>query len=111
MTGRLPSHLIVSALLRRANDTGGMGMVRARGDAQAGALLFLVEDPDGTQMFERGIGPDGQPALIESRSGATDGGSVDDYWQRRRARDPDLWVVELNVPQAQRLIVEMLGLN
>ncbi len=37
MDDRLPSHMLVTALLRRMNDSGGMGMVLAKGDAQGGA--------------------------------------------------------------------------
>ena len=36
MTARLPTQLVVGALLRRVNDAGGIAMVRARGEAQGG---------------------------------------------------------------------------
>jgi hypothetical protein len=38
MTRRLPTHLLVAALIRRVNDAGGIAVVRARGDADAGAI-------------------------------------------------------------------------
>lgn len=37
MDSRLPSGMLVTALLRRMNDSGGMGMVLAKGDPQGGA--------------------------------------------------------------------------
>lgn len=108
MTGRLPSGVLVSAMLRGANDAGGMGMVLAKGDAQAGAILVVVAEPGGPErLVERGIGPDGEPAVIES----TPADDLAGYWLRRRVRDPDLWVVELVVPGAQRLVADTLGLN
>lgn len=107
MSARLPSGIMVSALLRRANDSGGMGMVRARGDEQAGAVLVIATGHDATpRLMERGIGPDGRVAMIESTP--RDGESVDEYWRRRRSRDPDLWVVELDSPSAERFVAETM---
>lgn len=37
MDSRLPSGMLVTALLRRMNDSGGMGMVLARAIRKAGA--------------------------------------------------------------------------
>lgn len=104
MSGRLPTDLVVGALLRRVNDAGGMAMVRAKGDAQAGGVLLLLEDGGEARAVERGIGPDGTDALIDS----TPASGVEDYWRRRRSRDPDLWVVELVVAGAERFAAESL---
>ena len=104
MTDRLPSGLLVSAMLRQANDAGGFGAVLAKGDAQAGGILVVVVEQGMERLFERGIGPEGAPALIES----TPTDDLVTYWQRRRQRDADLWVIELNVPGAQRLVAETL---
>ena len=104
MSNRLPTGLLVSAMLRQANDAGGFGVVRARGDPQAGAVLVIAIDAGQTRLLERGLGPDGRESLIDS----TPADSVDDYWRRRRVRDPDLWVIELDVPDAERLVAESL---
>jgi hypothetical protein len=37
-----------------------------------------------------------------------DGGAVSDYWQRRRSRDPDLWVLELDIAAAERFAAETI---
>ncbi|HEX8485169.1 DUF1491 family protein [Sphingomonas sp.] len=108
MSDRLPTGILVSALLRRVNDSGGMAAVVAKGNAQGGGVLVVILDRAGSaRVFERGIGPAGQIALIES----TPSGSVDDYWRRRRARDPDLWVIELDSPQAERFAAETMLVN
>ena len=105
MSGRLPTGLLVSALLRRVNDSGGMGAVLAKGDAQAGGVLVLLAERDSEpRAIERGLGPDGAVALIESRKGD----DIADYWRRRRQRDPDLWIVELDSPHAERFAAETL---
>ncbi len=105
MTDRLSSGLLVSAMLRQANDQGGFGAVLARGDAQAGGILAITVERGVERLFERGLGPDGSPALIES----TPAEDLTGYWRRRRERDPDLWVIELNVPGAQRLVAETIA--
>ena len=97
--------MLVSAMLRRANDSGGFGAVLAKGDAQAGGILAVVVEGGVERLFERGIGADGRAALIES----TPANDLAGYWQRRRSRDPDLWVIELNVAGAQRLVAETIA--
>lgn len=109
MSGRLPSGLLVSSLLRRVNDAGGLAVVRARGDAQAGAILFLLEDAERERVLERGIGADGREGLIETGPSADSDDSIDDYWRRRRVRDPDLWVVALAIPGAERFVAETIA--
>lgn len=105
MSERLPTHLLVAALLRRVNDAGGMAMVRARGDASGGAVLVLLEHEG--RAVECGVGADGRSALIEARA-AGNAESLDDYWRRRRMRDPDLWVVELSIAGAESIASEAL---
>jgi hypothetical protein len=107
VSARLPAGVVVSALLRRVNDAGGLGVVRARGDAQAGGILVILEGPErARRVVERGLGPDGDTALIET--GPRDSAEVDDYWRRRRSRDPDLWVIELDIAGAERFAAETI---
>ncbi len=106
MTDRLPTSVLVSALLRRVNDAGGFGAVLAKGDPQAGAVLVVaLARGGGAKLLERGIGPDGRPGLIDS----TPVDDLDGYWRRRRQRDPDLWVVELDVADSERFAAETIG--
>ncbi|WP_174278194.1 DUF1491 family protein [Sphingomonas bacterium] len=106
MTERLPTAMLVSAMLRRVNDAGGFGAVLARGDAQGGAVLVVATQRGAApRLYERGIGPDGRSGLIDS----TPADDLDGYWRRRRQRDPDLWVVELDSADAQRFAAETIG--
>ncbi|GAA0658829.1 hypothetical protein FHT00_002063 [Sphingomonas insulae] len=100
--------MLVGALLRRVNDAGGIAMVRAKGDAQGGAILLLIEDRSGpVRVLERTLGLDGAASLTVS----TPADDAESYWRRRRARDPDLWVVELDIPEAERFAAETILSN
>ncbi|MBD8640047.1 DUF1491 family protein [Sphingomonas sp. CFBP 13733] len=105
MSDRLPSGVLVSALLRRVNDAGGFGAVLAKGDAQGGAILVVAIDRGALpRLLERGIGADGRTALIDS----TPTEDLDGYWRRRRSSDPDLWVIEVDVAAAERFAAETI---
>ena len=109
VTGRLPSHVLVGALLRQANDSGGMGMVLAKGEPSGGAILVIALERGGNpRTIERGIGPNGTAGLIVSPQPVDDPAAVTHYWQRRRRNDPDLWVIELDTPFAERFAAETI---
>lgn len=80
----------------------------ARGDATAGAILFVGRDRTGsTGLFERGIGPAGDSALLPVGP-RDDERAITEYWTRRRRSDPDLWVVEVDIADAERFVAETM---
>ena len=108
MTNRLPTQVLVSAMLRRVNDDGGFGTVLAKGDPQAGAILVVAREPaGGVRLLERGIRPNGRAGLIDS----TPADDLEGYWRRRRGRDPDLWVIELDIADSERFAAETIGFD
>ena len=113
MIARLTSQLIVSAMLRRVHDAGGSAMVLAKGDATAGGILVLTLEKGGKpRFFERGIGPEGLPALLPSGPQDTENeAEITAYWQRRRSRDSDLWVVELDIAAGERFAAETMTID
>lgn len=110
---RLTAAMQVSALIRRVHAEGGAAAVLAKGDPTAGAILLLtLEKGANPRFFERGIGPDGEQRLVAAGPAElADEAEVRDYWQRRRLRDSDLWVVELDVAGAERFAAETIGFN
>lgn len=110
---RLTAAMTVSALVRRVNQAGGSAMVLARGDATAGAILLLtMEKGENPRFWERGIGPGGEPGLVPSGPREIGGDEeVSAYWQRRRERDSDLWVVELDIAEAERFAAATMGFD
>jgi hypothetical protein len=111
MRDRLPSGVLVSAMLRRVNDAGGIGTLLARGDAQAGAILVIAREKGvNPRAWERGVGAGGTTGLISVGPQTPENeAEISDYWQRRRARDPDLWVIELDIAQAKRFAAETIA--
>ncbi|MEG3163725.1 DUF1491 family protein [Sphingomonas sp. PB2P19] len=104
MSGRLPANMLATALLRRVNDSGGFGMVLAKGTTDGSILVIALERGTAPKLLERGLGPDGRTVLIDS----TPADDPDGYWRRRRARDPDLWVIEVDIADAERFAAETI---
>lgn len=112
MTVRLTSRMTVDALLRRASAEGGFGAVLARGDDGAGAVLVLLTERGQTlNLVERifDFGADAYRWAPSGPEGAESGAIRDAYLQRRRERDPDLWLVELDIADAERFAAEMMS--
>ena len=113
MEPRLGSSLLVTALLRLAEREGGFGAVLARGDANAGALtVILAERGERRQILERVVQPDGAYGWQEIGNRAA--GNEEEFakfLERRRRFDPDLWILELDVPSAERFADEMAGVD
>ena len=105
---RLSSEMLVSALVRRVQAEGGFATVLQRGDSMAGAVLLeCVDRGVRNVILERSSRPDGKDGwhLVS----ITDAQKQVDWLTRRRDFDPDLWVVELDTPQAERFAAEILG--
>ncbi len=113
MTPRLGSAVLVSALLRKAEAEGGYGAVLAKGDKDSGAiLLILLERGRNTLLLERLLGPGGDYSWVRSPALAADEMSeVPSLIARRRRFDPDLWVLELDVPSAERFAAGMTAFD
>lgn len=107
---RLTSSVLVTALLRRAEAEGGFGAVVVKGDPTAGAIAVILAEKGRKACFlERLIQPDGAYAWQASRQGAEDEGDFQAFLDRRRAVDRDLWILELDIPSAERFAAEMNG--
>ena len=110
MSDRLPSGVLVGAALRRVNDAGGLATVLAKGDAQAGAILVItLEKGENPRAWERGMSRSGADELIPVGPQPPDNiKDLETYWRRRRAQDPDLWVIELDIASAERFAAETI---
>lgn len=105
MRPRLATSMLVGALIRQAETEGGFAAVLAKGDADAGSILVvLMERGANARLYERLLQPDGNYAWGEAPAGSD---AISDLVARRRRFDPDLWVLELDVPSQQRFADEM----
>ena len=108
MSERLASSVLVSALLRRAQDEGGNGAVLAKGDPTAGAIAVILAQKGRKACFlERLLGPEGRYSWNESRQNIENEEEFSAFLDRRRKYDPDLWILELDIASAERFAAEM----
>ena len=105
---RLPAHLEVSALIRAVEAAGGFGTVLLKGERDAGVILILtIETGENARLWERMPRLDGQRAFEVIKNQVSDNKAEwDEYLMRRKARDSDMWLVELDVADPERLIAE-----
>lgn len=103
---RLPAHIEVSGLIRAVQSVGGFGMVLAKGERDAGTLLVIC-CYRGTlaRAYERMPQADGtrEWALTKVQD-AENPADFTEFCDRRKRQDSDLWIVELDAPNAERLI-------
>ena len=108
MTARLTARMTVDALMRRVAAEGGFATVLARGDDMAGAILLLCsERGEAKALLERTLDPAGDYHWTPCGPQDVESGAIrDSYIQRRRASDPDLWLIELDIADAERFAAE-----
>ncbi len=106
----LRTEIWVSALIRRAQVGGAYATVVARGDPDAGAVVVKVNFLDGrAQAYAPALNAEGRRAWIDPLGvGAPEPEArIDDYLSRRGARDPDLWVVEIEDRKGRSFIEDL----
>lgn len=105
---RLPAHLEVAAILRRAEASGGFTTVIKKGDPERGSVLLVVASRgrhvaclervlslDGGYQWHR-VGP---PESADSQK-------VAGFLAKRARFDEDSWAVELDIADPERFIAE-----
>ena len=106
---RLPAHLEVSALIRAAEAAGGFGTVISKGERDAGVILILTMQRGGNaRLWERMPRLDGRRIFEVAREqNAENKDEFQEYLARRIAGDRDIWLIELDVPDAERLVADI----
>ena len=107
---RLATSVLVSSLARKAEAEGGFAAVLSKGDPTAGSILVvLVERGGDPRVLERVLQGDGRYAWREAAAGNSD--AVQKFLEKRRGFDPDVWVLELDVPSRERFAAAMIDFS
>ncbi|HLJ63776.1 MAG TPA: DUF1491 family protein [Stellaceae bacterium] len=102
---RLKTGLLVQAALRLANAQSIAMVVVRRGDADAGTLLVKVNRREfGVMVLTQVRTAQGEPAWLRATGPAPiEEAAADAYITRQIARDPDLWVIEIDDREGRQL--------
>jgi hypothetical protein len=106
MDDRLPAHLEVSGLIRAVDAAGGFATVLARGERDAGTILLVCcENGNHCRIYERMPQLDGSRKWTMTKSQDPENPSeFSEYQDKRKRQDGDLWILELDIADAERFI-------
>lgn len=107
---RLTSAMLVGVLVRRAAAAGGFATVLVKGDEISGVILVqAVEKGVDHGLFERVQDFAGGYRITPCGPAPQEGAqALSQYIERRRRSDPDLWVIELDIADAERFAAETI---
>jgi|TARA_R100001530_G_scaffold37821_2_gene29331 hypothetical protein len=108
---RLPAHVEVSGLIRAVESAGGFAMVLQKGERDAGTILVLTtQNGRNTRLWERMPQLDGSRKFSCTREQDDENPrEIDEYMGKRRRSDPDCWVIELDIENAERFVAPAPG--
>lgn len=109
MDTRLPAHLEAASILRLAESQGGFATVLAKGERDGGTIMLAIVCRGGVaQLYERMPGLDGSREFVATKSqDAENPAEFSEYLERRRRQDPDLWILELDIDDAERFVANL----
>jgi hypothetical protein len=105
---RLPAHLEVASILRRAQVAGDFATILRKGDPERGSLLLMVSSRGRHIVsLERVLSLKGGYAWqavgpAESASST----EIADFLANRARFDEDCWAIELDIADPERFIAE-----
>jgi hypothetical protein len=113
VSDRLPAHLEVAGILRRAEAAGDFATVLRKGDSERGSLLLVVSSRGRhVASLERVASLTGgykwQAVGPAESAGSTE---IADFLAKRARFDEDLWAIELDIAEPERFIAETTRLG
>jgi hypothetical protein len=110
---RLPAHLEASAILRLAEVEGGFATVLAKGEHDAGTILIVtLYRGTGGVLYERMPQLDGSRKFIATkRENDENRQEFSEYLARRQRQDCDMWLIEVDIADAERFIARINELS
>ena len=91
--------------MRRVDAAGGFGVVLAKGDATAGSIAIVTREHGVSTLLSPMLAASGGYEWLP----VADGEAIPAWIERSCRYDPDLWVLELDIPDAARFVAETLA--
>ena len=97
---RLRADIVARAILRQSGQDGRMAVMLRRGDPDAGGILVVLADRQGSGIVLRQTRTaEGEEAWLRaSGDSPLEPLALQDYLDRQLKYDPDLWVLEIDAP-------------
>lgn len=105
---RIASKIWINGLCRVVSAEGGFATVLRSGDPVSGAILLVLSERGANQrILERvpSLDGGGQWAQIWPQAGDVVNEPLP-YIERRVQYDPDIWVIELDIVDGERLVAQ-----
>jgi hypothetical protein len=105
---RLPTHVEVASILRRAAAEGDFATVMKRGDPDRGTVLLIVTSRGRhVACLERRLAADGFYRWQATGPGESAGSDeIRDFLRKQARFDEDSWAIELDIADPERFIAE-----
>jgi hypothetical protein len=109
VSDRIPAHLEAGAILRLAESQGGFGTVLAKGERDAGTVLVVTTyRGEASTLYERMPALDGSRSFVATKNEDPENRQeFSEYLARRRRQDPDIWLIEVDIANAERFIAQI----
>ena len=84
-------------------------MVLAKGEPDAGTILIVTLcRGENARLYERMPQLDGTRSFVQSKiQNIENPTEFSEYLERRRIQDPDIWIIEVDIDEAERFIARM----
>ena len=108
MAERLPAHLEVAGIIRRAAAAGDFATVLRKGDAERGSILLVIASRGRhVGCLERVLTMAGDYRWeVVGPSDSQSSADLSQFLAKRARFDEDLWAIELDIADAERFIAE-----
>ena len=113
MSVRMPAHLEAGAIIRLAESQGGFATVLAKGERDAGTILLVTTFRDEpARLYERMPNLDGSRIFVAAKQEDPENRQeFSEYLERRRRQDTDIWLIEVNIADAERFVAQIDALT
>ena len=97
--------------MRQVESAGGFATIAKRGDPDRGALILLIaERGRNVALIERRMGADFDYRwTITARHNPAEPEKFLESMRNATRFDPDCWLIELDIPDAERFIAETIA--